>query len=157
MTTKMPQEGFASTAQVAIYLGISTRTLERMRSNGVGPTPYTLPSSRGRPPVRYKAEEVRQWPQFKQAGPGGIRAWLVEDGKVCGEAARLIGPIDLAEAMLENEDIQAMDLMEALMLPWRAPDDLALYVRETEELAQDMIERARAALSQAQLQASTPR
>lgn len=158
MTMGLPEEGYASTAQVAIYLGVSTRTLERMRSSGHGPTPYILPTgSRGRPPVRYKVEEVRQWPRAQAAGGGGIQAWVVEDGVMCGEATRLIEPRALGEAMLENEDIVAMDLMEALAMPWRSPDDLAPYVREAEALAQGMIERAQAALSKARMEASTPR
>jgi hypothetical protein len=153
---RFPEEGYVSTAQVAVFLGVSTRTLEGWRSKGLGPPAYALPSgTRGRPPVRYKAEEVRQCPQIHRAGAGAIRAWVVEEGMLCGEAARLIEPAALAGAMLENEDIQAMNLMEALMLPWRSPDDLAPYAREAEGLAQGMIEQARSALSRAQLEAGT--
>lgn len=155
---EMPQEGYVSTAQAAIYLGVSTRTLERWRSHGVGPTAYEFPTgSRGRPPVRYLAEEVRKWPQVQIAGVGVIRAWVVEDGKVCGEAERLIEPGALAEAMLENEHILAMALIDTLILPWRSADDLAPYVREAEGLAQDMINKAQVALSRALLEASTPK
>src|SRR5690606_22693793 len=107
-------------------------------------------------PVCYTAEEVRQWPEAPRGGLAGIRAWVVENGKMCGEAARLIEPGDLAEALLESENIKAMNLMDALMIPWRSPDDLAPYVREAKALAQEVIDISQAALSRAQLQASTP-
>lgn len=157
MTMRMPEEGYVSTVQVAIYLGVSTRTLEGWRSKGLGPPAYAFPhGGRGRPPVRYKAEEVRQWPEAHRAGLVGIRPWIVEDGKVCGEAARLIEPAKLADALLESEGIQAMALIDALMLPWRSPDDLAPYVREAKALAQEVMDKSESALSRALLEAGTP-
>lgn len=157
--TIMLKEGYISTAQAAEHLGVSTRTLERWRGQGVGPPSYILPTNaRGRRPVRYKAEEVRRWPAAGGGrGLNGMRAWVVEDGKMCGEAARLIEPGKFMEAMLERDDIEVMSLAEAIQQPWRSLDDLVPYVGEVESLAEEIVAIAHATRSHVMMQANTPR
>ena len=105
--------------------------------------------------MRYKAEEVRTWPQAQVAqGFTNQRAWLVEDGKLCGEAAQLLD-VDGLKSAWEKDLIDAMTLPEALHLPWRSPEDLAPYVREAVQLAEQLKFVAEAALSKVSLDVGT--
>ena len=158
-----PQDGYVSTGQVAIFLGLSPRTLERWRTNGVGPKAYVMSAADrtmragelGRPPVRYKAEEVRQWPQAHSSqGLATQRAWAVEEGRICGEAIRTLEPADLAIAW-ELDTLEVMTLPEALLLPWRSADDLAPYAREAVEQSEQIRLTAEAAMSKARMEGTT--
>lgn len=140
----MPPGALLSTSMAAIYLGVSTKTMARMRKvKGMGP-PFMEPivaegAERTTQPHKYRKSDLDIY-ITKRVNVGGFDfATLVEPWRVDGNGAIEGSALVMSIEELLQSELPVATLLDTLVEPWASSDAMKPYRDELEaELRQVM-------------------